>query len=210
MHSVSLLNIVSCFLLLLARIPSCIGQPRQNLRLYRDFTIAGLLIELSGDGFDNNRMDFDILVALVRAAGLTGVLGGGLSDVTVFAPTDEAFFQLAQEFGFTGNYDEEDVVSYLAGRVENIADGTLEENLQLLLTYHVASGAQSWRQLLNAGRATTVAGFEVGIRRNRRRRRQLRVLDDSRPHPSIIYRLSNYRVDGAFVHVINRVTIPPL
>lgn len=210
MHSVSLLNVVGCFLLLLACIPACIGQPRQNLRLYRDFTIAGLLIELSGDGFDNNRMDFDILIALVRAAGLTGALGGGLSDVTVFAPTDEAFFQLAQEFGFTGNYDEEAVVSYLAGQVENIADGTLEENLQFLLTYHVASGAESWRQLLNAGMVNTVAGFEVGIRRNRRRRRQLRVLDNSRPHPSIIYGLSNYRVDGAFVHVINRVMIPPL
>lgn len=212
MFSRSLIAIASCFLFFLAHVPGCSGQRRANLRNYRELTVAGLLTELSGTGgYDSNRLDFDILLSLVGAAGLNDAVNGGLSGVTMFAPTDGAFFQLAREFGFSGDYNEEAVFGFLAALVENIAEGSLQENLEFLLSYHVALEARSWRQLLNAGRVTTLCEcYEIGIRRSRRRRRQLRILDDSVPHPSIVYQMSNYRVIGAFVHVINRVMIPPL
>jgi len=188
-----------------------LGQ-RKNLRKYRDLTVAGLLTELSGTGgFDNDREDFDLLLALVDAAGLTDALDGGLDDITVLAPNDKAFHRAAQEFGYTGDYNEETIFTYLANVVANVAPGTLEENLQFPIKYHLIDGAMRWQELSRSAgeELTTLCDCKITIKQ--RNNRELVVKDATEPHPVIIYKDSNYRVKGGnYVHTITRMMIPKI
>ena len=59
-------------------------------------TIAGIVSQ-SGDGFDNNSQDFDILLEALETADLVEALDDTNADFSVFAPTDEAFIQLARK-----------------------------------------------------------------------------------------------------------------
>jgi uncharacterized surface protein with fasciclin (FAS1) repeats len=58
-------------------------------------SIAGIIAG-SGEGFDRNRQDFDMLRAALDATGLTAALDDPSADLTLFAPTDGAFVQLAR------------------------------------------------------------------------------------------------------------------
>ena len=60
----------------------------------KDKTILDKVVEISGaSGFDQNAGDFDILREAVVATKLDGLLGGN-RQLTVFAPTDQAFLDL--------------------------------------------------------------------------------------------------------------------
>mmetsp|Transcript_10648 Transcript_10648/g.23062 ORF Transcript_10648/g.23062 Transcript_10648/m.23062 type:complete len:231 (-) Transcript_10648:182-874(-) len=147
-----------------------------------DSTLDVVLASSGGPdaGFDNFGKDFDILRALVLLTGLEGSLGkpgdGGLTDITVFAPWDDAFFRLAKqlsdfvdddanEFNPSG-YDEEGAFSYIAGVLTELAGGT-EEGLKELVTnillYHVADEAIVFRRLAEKGhKKTTVTTLFEG------------------------------------------------
>lgn len=45
------------------------------------------IVAASGDGFDRNPFDYDILLTAVGAAGLADALNNPKDDLTVFAPT---------------------------------------------------------------------------------------------------------------------------
>lgn len=69
-----------------AALPAQAAKPRT--------TIAGTVVALSGTGgFDSNGGDFDILREAVLATGMDSTLSGR-RQLTVFAPTDQAFLDL--------------------------------------------------------------------------------------------------------------------
>ncbi|MBE1292917.1 MAG: hypothetical protein GJ677_10545 [Rhodobacteraceae bacterium] len=94
--------------------------------------------------------DFEILARALDAAGLSATVGG-LSDFTLFAPTDAAFADLAVTLGFSGDTDDPDAVfGAIAGALSGLSsDGDPIPLLTDILLYHV-SGAESDAAGLNA------------------------------------------------------------
>ncbi|MFW6382597.1 MAG: fasciclin domain-containing protein [Haloferacaceae archaeon] len=85
---------------------------------------------------------FDVLVAAVTEAGLVDVLDGN-RQLTVFAPTDDAF----DDAGIT---------------VENVGDLD-EEFLVDVLTYHVSPGRRYAESVVGAPRLPTLNGAAIGV-----------------------------------------------
>jgi len=94
--------------------------------------------------------DFEVLARALDAAGLSATVGG-LSDFTLFAPTDAAFADLAVTLGFSGDTDDPDAVfGAIAGALSGLAsDGDPIPLLTDILLYHV-SGSESDAAGLNA------------------------------------------------------------
>jgi serralysin len=105
-------------------------------------TIAEILVSASGGvdagTFDDNGDDFDVLLTALGAANLTGAAADVDADLTVFAPTDAAFLQLATDLGFTGTTEAE-AWTFLVGALGGLApDGDPIPVLTNVLTYHIA------------------------------------------------------------------------
>ena len=96
-------------------------------------TIVDVAIETDG---------FDVLVAAVTEAGLVGALSGN-RQITVFAPTDEAF----KHAGIT---------------VDNIGDVD-DEFLLDVLTYHVVPGRRKANSIVDADKVPTLNGATVDV-----------------------------------------------
>ena len=88
--------------------------------------------------------DFDVLVAAVQEADLVDVLSGN-RQLTVFAPTDAAFGELADAL----DVEVEDLLGL--------------DNLEEILTYHVTSGRRSAASVVNAPRVNTLSGAAVDV-----------------------------------------------
>ncbi|WP_299878501.1 fasciclin domain-containing protein [uncultured Sulfitobacter sp.] len=88
--------------------------------------------------------DFNILVKALSAAGLVETVQN-LNDITVFAPTDAAFTQLATDLGFDGDTSDEDAVfGFIADALAGLApDGDPIPLLTDILLYHVSAGAKT-------------------------------------------------------------------
>ncbi|MEM9516552.1 MAG: fasciclin domain-containing protein [Actinomycetota bacterium] len=113
-------------------------------------TILDVVLAVSGPptedpflGLDGNGSDYDILRSALVAAGLTGAVADPDADLTVFAPTDDAFIKLAQDLGFEGN-DEAGALAAILDVTGFATDPTLLTNI---LLYHVAPGGQTVQQL---------------------------------------------------------------
>ena len=105
-------------------------------------TIVEKVVKISGpSGFDVNVGDFDILRDAVVATGLDGKLDGR-RQLTVFAPTDQAFLDL------TGAATEEDAFNAVA------ALGL--PAVKQVLKYHVAPGLRAAKQVVKAKRIPTL------------------------------------------------------
>jgi uncharacterized surface protein with fasciclin (FAS1) repeats len=114
-----------------------------------------------GEGFDDNRADYDLLRDALVATGLAGAVADS-QDITVFAPTDAAFIALAADLGFTGD-DEAGAFGYIAeltGFVAASEPGLLDD----VLLYHVSPGARTEAELNAAGPlATLLDGATVEV-----------------------------------------------
>jgi len=88
--------------------------------------------------------DFDVLVAAVQEAGLADALSAN-RQLTVFAPTDEAFEELADELGV---------------EVEDLLE---LENLEDILLYHVTSGRRFANSVVTAPRIKMLNGDTVDV-----------------------------------------------
>lgn len=86
---------------------------------------------------------FDALVAAAGKAGLVDALSAPDADLTVFAPTDEAFDTLATTLGFAD-----------AGAMVTALDA---DTLAKILTYHVLAGTKSAADIVGAGATSTQA-----------------------------------------------------
>lgn len=91
--------------------------------------------------------DFNLLVKALAAAGLVDTVRG-LNDITVFAPTDAAFTQLAVDLGFDGNlHDEEAVFASLVASLTELGGGDPIPLLTDVLLYHVSQGSKSAEEI---------------------------------------------------------------
>ena len=90
---------------------------------------------------------FDVLVAAVQEAGLVDALSGN-RQLTVFAPTDEAFGALGVTADNVGDVDFEAAVG---------------ASLAEILTYHVVPGRRKANSIVNADSVPTLNGVKVDV-----------------------------------------------
>jgi uncharacterized surface protein with fasciclin (FAS1) repeats len=163
-------------------------------------TIADRL-ERSGEGFDHNARDFDILNAALDAAGLTGALDDRKADLTLFAPTDAAFIKLAQSFGFEGDSEQGALDAIVATLTSLAPDGNPIPLLTKVLTYHVAPESLSAREIAGRESIITLSGDAISPFG-----RTLGDLDPTAADP----RITRANIDAAngTIQVIDRVLLP--
>ncbi len=165
-------------------------------------TIAGIVSQ-SGDEFDQNNQDFDILLEALETADLVDALDDASADLTVFAPTDAAFIKLAQDFGYHGT-DEAEAFGAIANALTDLGEGDPVPLLQDILLYHVSPGGKNQAEIKASGKVETLledASFKV---KNNK-------LVDNEPdliNPSFIKDLANIEAGNGTIQGIDRVLIP--
>lgn len=164
------------------------------------------IVAASGEGFDTNGRDYDVLLAAVTAADLGGTLATPGLDVTVWAPKDRAFVRTAQDLGFTGaDTDEEGAWNFLVAALTEIGGGDPIPTLTTILLYHVTPDARGPGRVLAATRFPTLA--EKGIRHIPD---TLTLIDKDPdiPNPRLVPAAINIKASNGKIHTINRVLIP--
>jgi uncharacterized surface protein with fasciclin (FAS1) repeats len=147
--------------------------------------------------------DFNILVKALGAANLVEAVQNS-NDITVFAPTDAAFTQLAVDLGFTGDDADEDAVfGFIAGALAGLApDGDPIPLLADILLYHVSPGAKSAEEVDASDQiATLLAGATFGSDGTE--------LVDNEPdvaNPNIV--IPDLAASNGTIQVIDRVLLP--
>ena len=121
--------------------------------------------------------DFDILVAAVQEAGLVETLSGN-RQLTVFAPTDEAFEALAAELGV------------------EVGDLLELDELEDILTYHVTSGRRKSPSVVNASEIEMLNGDLVDVDGTVLNDGQAEIID------------TDIEASNGVIHVIDGVLLP--
>ena len=164
------------------------------------------IVASSGEGFDTNGRDYDVLLAAVSAAGLVETLDTPGLDVTVWAPKDRAFVRTAQDLGFDGaDSDEEGAWNFLVAALTDIGGGDPIPTLTTILQYHVTPDARGPGRVLAATRFPTLA--EIGIRHVP----GTLALIDKDPditNPRLVHSAITIRANKGVIHSVNRVLIP--
>ena len=167
-------------------------------------SIVDIVVEASGaSGLDDNGGDFDILREALVATDLVGVVADRSADFTVFAPTDAAFGQLAQDLGFDGETtDEAGVLNFLleATGFETAQDPGLLDDI---LLYHVAPEGRTVDELQADGTVTTAGGGTLDV--------QGTILADNDPDfvdPKLIGPATDITAVNGVVQAIDRVLLP--
>jgi uncharacterized surface protein with fasciclin (FAS1) repeats len=164
-------------------------------------TIADELAK-SGDGFDDNGRDFDILNALLDAAGLTATLDDSTREFTLFAPTDAAFLRLVKQLGFEGR-DEQESFDDLVGMLTTLGGGDPIDLLTRILTFHVTEEALTQREIIRSDRIDTL--FDQDILPNGR---LLGDLDTVADDPRLIGPRADLEAENGFIQAIDGVLLP--
>ncbi|MGX9419104.1 fasciclin domain-containing protein [Vibrio sp. WJH972] len=122
---------------------------------------------------------FTTLVAAVEAAGLVDTLKGD-SDLTVFAPTDEAFAKLPD------------------GTIDVLLKPENKDKLVNILTYHVVAGKVMAEDVVGMDSAATVQGSNVDISV----KGDTVMVDDA----NVI--MTDVKASNGVIHVIDSVLMP--
>jgi uncharacterized surface protein with fasciclin (FAS1) repeats len=148
-------------------------------------SIVQFAIDASGEpnDLDDNGGDFDILVAALIATGVVGKFDG--TDYTVFAPNDQAFYDL------TGTDNDTDAFNAVVGLLG--VDG-----VTAVLAYHVTDGVRNSRSVVGAKRITMLDGNTISYDSG------LVIANNS---AAGLANTDNRLSDG-MVHVIDAVLIP--
>jgi uncharacterized surface protein with fasciclin (FAS1) repeats len=152
-----------------------------------DSTIVEFAVGASGTPFefDANGEDFDILVAALLATGVVGIFDG--TDYTVFAPNDQAFYDL------TGTNNDADAFNAVVGLLG--VDG-----VAAVLAYHVTDGVRNSRSVVSARQITMLDGNTI----NYDSAIGLIIANES---AAGLLNIDNRLADG-MVHVIDTVLLP--
>jgi uncharacterized surface protein with fasciclin (FAS1) repeats len=163
-------------------------------------SLAGIVAAASGDGFDGNSGDFDILLAAVTAADLVGALDDATADLTAFAPTDGAFVALAQALGY-GEDHEGGAFRYLVDAADLISGGNAIGLLTDVLTYHVLPESLQASQVLGSDTLVTLLGAEITV--------DGAALMDLEPDlPNAGFVATDLQASNGVAHVIDGVLVP--
>ncbi|MEM9146347.1 MAG: fasciclin domain-containing protein [Pseudomonadota bacterium] len=160
-------------------------------------------VAASGDAFDDNGSDFDILLAAVGAAGLADTLANPDASFTVFAPVDAAFLALAAELGQDASSEQaafDGIVAALTGLSET---GDPIPLLTSILTYHVVDGAESRASLASGAEITTVFGAAPAVDG-----RSLVDVDPGFAEAAFIDGASDLVQANGVIHAIDAVLLP--
>lgn len=120
-------------------------------------TIAEI-VAASGDGFDDDNGDFDMLLAALTAADLVTPFTDPDATFTVFAPTDAAFIGLAQSFGSTATDEETAFNDIVATLTALDPDGDPIPLLTDVLLFHVTAEALTREDLAASPTFETLLG----------------------------------------------------
>lgn len=152
-----------------------------------DSTIVEFAVGASGtpNDFDANGQDFDILVAALIATGVVGIFDG--TDYTVFAPNDQAFYDL------TGTENDSDAFDAVVGLIG--VDG-----VAAVLAYHVTDGVRNSRSVVSAKRISMLDDNTI----NYDSAMGLIIANQS---AAGLLNIDNRLADG-MVHVIDTVLLP--
>jgi len=165
-------------------------------------TIAGIVSQ-SGNEFDDNNQDFDILLEALETADLVGAVDDVNADLTVFAPTDAAFIELAEDFGYQGT-DEGEAFAEIANALTELGEGDPVPLLRDILLYHVSPEAKEQAQIIQQQNVDTLLeGASFTVEDNE--------LVDNEPdltNPSFINDLANIEAANGIIQGIDRVLLP--
>lgn len=148
--------------------------------------------------------DFEVLLQAVEATGLTGSLANADADLTTFAPTDTAFAELAQDFGFTGDTNDANAVfQAVADALSGLSDtGDPIPLLTDILRYHISPGAQTLEQVAAQDSVATLLDGTTFAPQGRNLVDNEPDLDD----PTLV--TTDVGATNGIVHVLDRVLIP--
>ncbi len=164
-------------------------------------TIADELSE-SGVGFDNNLQDFDILNAALGAAGLTAALDDPDAALTLFAPTDAAFVDLARALGWEGR-GEAGAFDAIVAALTDLGGGDPIPLLTDILLAHVAPEALSAAEVIAGDPVATLGGFEIDPFGQ-----QLEDGDPTLADPALLGRRVDLPATNGVIHAIDGVILP--
>ena len=152
-----------------------------------DQSIVEFAVNASGGmvgDFDGNGEDFDILVYALAVTGTIDVFNG--DDYTVFAPNDQAFYDLTGK-----NTDEE--------ALNAVLDLLTFEQVKAVLAYHVSEGVRNSRSVTRAKSvATLLEGNTISGRSG---------MIEANFSTADLLDIDNRLQDG-MVHVIDTVLLP--
>ena len=174
-------------------LPAAAQEPEAN--------VVDVVLDVSGtEGFDSNKYDYDLLREALLATDLAGAVAT-TDDITVFAPTDQAFMRLAKDLGFSGN-DEAGAFGYIAGLTGFVSaadPGLLDD----VLLYHVSPGAKDVRELRRTNPINTLQGGTLDVVWGNR------VIDaDTNDRDAYIVRPRNLEASNGIIQTVNRVLRP--
>ncbi|MDF2179803.1 fasciclin domain-containing protein [Aliiglaciecola sp. CAU 1673] len=150
-----------------------------------DANIVEFAVEASGVPFDwdTNGEDFDILVAALIATGTDAIFDG--TDYTVFAPNDQAFYNL------TGTDNDADAFDAVVSLLD-------VEGVAAVLAYHVTEGVRNSRSVTRAKQVEMLDGNSIRFENG------LIIANQSEAG---LIDIDNRLADG-MVHIIDTVLLP--
>jgi serralysin len=181
-------------------------------------TIAEIVAK-SGGQYDNNNQDFDILLNALKETDLVGALEAADANVTVFAPTDEAFIQLARYFGYGGN-DESTAIDTIKreldklNSIEGVNSGGFNSSFSLkdILLYHLSEGVKTSEKLQSAtGSCKLIEVVPDGVEGGPLIPYNNGSLGDGAMDmaaPNLVTGLTDISASNGIIHGIDRVLIP--
>ncbi len=167
-------------------------------------TIADIVAQ-SGGEFDGDGSDFDILLQALQAADLVDVVADPSADFTVFAPTDDAFIELARSLG--AHVEDGDDAGAFQAIVDALTalspDGDPIPLLRDVLLYHVSPGGKTVTDLQNDGTIETALGVTIHVNDL-----ELNDQDPDIENPQFIDDLTNIETANGVIQGIDRVLLP--
>lgn len=167
-------------------------------------TIADIVLKSGGD-FDGDGSDFDILLQALKATDLLDAVADPHADLTVFAPTDDAFIALARDLGADiEDGDDAGAFQAIVATLTDLApDGDPIPLLKDVLLYHVSPGGQTVDHLQAEGTIDTLLGVTFHVNGTE--------LNDQEPdieNPEFIEGLTDIHAANGVIQGIDRVLLP--
>lgn len=153
-----------------------------------------------------NPHDFDILNYLIAVTGLHEALDDRDRSLTLFAPTDAAFVELAREFGLNGD-DESVAYQVLSDLISSaVPDSAHTSTFAILVGYHISPFKMTSTEILSRGTISTVIGDDL----TRVQSGSLKLVGKAEHSPTASLMPGHFDLLTAngVIHVVDKVLLP--